>query len=192
MKNKDIEKYERKKALKSASERQKERKNNYSNTNFKEIKVPSIVRKFFFYDNEVISGTTYLLRIIFPAFILFISINNFDFLIIPAILLLSYVQSVIAYKRAKSLFVTNSSHLIFAIWGLIVFPIQFFAESKGVSNIFDGMQGFLIVTFPHLILLFRNRRANTESFSKNKKTSKQDKNKKLSRREFIKGSEDES
>ena len=188
----DIEKYETKKTLKSASERQKERKSNDYNTSFKEIKVPSIVRKFFFYDSEIISGITYLLRITVPAFILFISIINFDFLIIPAILLLSYVQSVIAYKRAKSLFVTNATHLIFAIWGLIVFPIQFLAESRGVSNIFDGMNGFLIITFPHLILLFRNRKANTESFSKNKKTSKQDKNKKLSRRDFIKGSEDES
>ena len=120
-----------------------------------------LLRKFFFYDNEVISGTTYLLRITVPAFILFISMssNNY-FFIIPAILLLSYIQSVIAYKRAKSISKLNFVHISFAIWGLIVFPIQFFVASQGASSVFDGMNGFLIIVFPNLILLFSNRSKN--------------------------------
>ena len=132
---------------KTASERRKERDSFTNNNRFHQVKVPSIIRKFFFYDNERISGIKYMLRIFPPALIFYVSVYISDFLIIPAILLLSYIQSVIAYKRAYSLTDKSFFAVSFGIWGLFVFPIQFYADYS-----------FIVVTLPHLILLFSNQR----------------------------------
>ena len=135
------------KVQKTASERRKERDSFTNNNRFHQAKVPSIIRKFFFYDNERISGINYMLRIFPPALIFYVSVYISDFLIIPAILLLSYIQSVIAYKRAYSLTDKSGMPFLFGIWGLFVFPIQFYADYS-----------FIVVTLPHLILLFSNQR----------------------------------
>ena len=47
---------------KSASERRKERDSLTHNNNFNEVKVPLILRKHLFYDDEKISGTRYFFR----------------------------------------------------------------------------------------------------------------------------------
>ena len=139
---------------KTASERRKERDSFTNNNRFQEAKVPLIVRKYFIYDNERISGIKYMLRIVPPGIILYISLSFFNFLMIPAILLLSYIQSVIAYKRAKSIATQQFTAIFFAIWGLFIFPIQLFLGGKLIS----ADSSFIVVTLPHLILLFSNQR----------------------------------
>ena len=133
---------------KTASERRKERDSFTNNSRFQEAKVPSIIRKFFFYDNERISGTTYFLRFIPIAFILFFGLEFFELFEMQIILIItfSYLLSVIAYKRAKSISKNNILPIFFAVWGLTIVSLPQF-----------GIEILPILNLLHLYLIFKNK-----------------------------------
>ena len=134
---------------KSASERRKERDSLTHKNNFNEVKVPLILRKHLFYDDEKISGTRYFFRflIISIVFIWPSMILDNSFFRIILFILFSYMFSVVVYKRCNSI---KFSRIIGAIWG---FSVIWFSVLLNYQQI-DGIG--LITTVPHLILIFKN------------------------------------
>ena len=107
-----------------------------SKNNLKKASKESVVkdksfRRFFTYDDEYISGTTYFLRSILNTFLSFLLIGI-------------YMNSVTAYKRSKSLGHSDSTSNIWAIWGFL--------------TIFLAYTPLVIITntVPHWYLWFSN------------------------------------
>jgi hypothetical protein len=151
MENKDIEKYETKKALKSAIKNPNARDKNFSNPTFKKIVAHPIIRKFFVYDNEKISGSQYFIRFliisiifVFPSMIFFV----YSFFRIILYILFSYLFSVAVYKRCNS--IKYFSSIAGAIWGFSVIWFSVLLDYQSIEGI------GLITTLPHLILIFKN------------------------------------
>jgi hypothetical protein len=122
---------------KSASERLKERREferKSSSLNLKSNKAKSGWKKYFIYDNEVISGWTYMLRTFLQT------------LLIPFFGLGLYLQSVTAFKRAQSLHHNGLSLFVWAVWGFVSTPI----------GIFEDRFSFFII-IPHWYLWLRDR-----------------------------------
>tara|TARA_B110000008_G_scaffold226630_1_gene228131 strand:- start:225 stop:1379 length:1155 start_codon:yes stop_codon:yes gene_type:complete len=90
------------------------------------------MEKYFKYDDEYITGGTYFLRSI---------LNSFLSLVLIGI----YLNSVTAYKRAKSLGHDDSA-TIWGIWGFLAFPLAF-TPFAIITN-----------TIPHWYLMFANGR----------------------------------
>jgi antitoxin component YwqK of YwqJK toxin-antitoxin module len=94
------------------------------------------MQKYFKYDDEYITGGTYFLRSILNSLLSFFLIGI-------------YLNSVTAYKRAKSLGHDDSA-TIWGIWGFLAFPLAF-TPFAIITN-----------TIPHWYLWFSNGRAESK------------------------------
>ena len=106
-------------------------KNNLKNASKESVVKDKSFRRFFTYDDEYISGTTYFLRSILNTFLSFLLIGI-------------YMNSVTAYKRSKSLGNSDSTSNIWAIWGFLTI---FLAYTPAV---------IITNTVPHWYLWFSN------------------------------------
>ena len=106
-------------------------KNNLKNASKESAVKDKSFGRFFTYDDEYISGTTFFARSFLNFFLSFILIGI-------------YMNSVTAYKRSKSLGNSDSTSNIWAIWGFL--------------NIFLAYTPLVIITntVPHWYLWFSN------------------------------------
>ncbi len=112
--------------------------------NFNSLKSENVnegIKKYFIYDNEIISGNTYFWR------------RLLQIVLIPLFGLGLYLQSVTVYKRAKSISPKSKYLHLWSIWGGLGIPILVLISLTSINIEIS----YVFVTLPHLYLWLTDR-----------------------------------